>query len=38
LSTIKEADQIFFINNGVIQSATDFEEALNLIEGVKRGS
>lgn len=38
LNTIKDADQILFINGGKITPAMDFDEALNLIESVKRKS
>lgn len=38
LNTIKNADQILFINNGKITPAINFDEALKLIESGKRNS
>ena len=38
LNTIKQADQILFINAGKIQQALDFEDAIKLIDGSKRTS
>jgi len=38
LNTIKNADQILFINEGRVQSALDFDDAVNLIESGKRVS
>lgn len=36
LNTIKNADQILFINEGRVQPALDFDDAVNLIESGKR--
>lgn len=38
LNTIKDADEILFINNGKIQPAMSFEQALHLIDSSKRAS
>jgi ATP-binding cassette, subfamily B, bacterial len=38
LNTIKDADEILFINNGKITAAMDFEDAIKLIESAKRNS
>lgn len=38
LNTIKKADEIFFIAGGKMQKATDFDNALSLIEATSRGS
>ncbi len=38
LNTIKDADQILFINNGKITPAMNFDDALKLIESGKRNS
>lgn len=38
LNTIKDADEIFFINDGKVQPALDFDDALELIDNSKRGS
>jgi len=38
LNTIKDADEILFINNGKITEAMNFEDAIKLIESSKRNS
>ncbi len=38
LNTIQKADEIIFINNGVIEQAMDFEHALHLIDTAKKKS
>ncbi|GAB4149481.1 MAG: hypothetical protein OHK0017_13580 [Patescibacteria group bacterium] len=38
LNTIKNADEILFINGGRIQEAVDFDEALDLIENSRKSS
>lgn len=38
LNTIKKADEIIFINNGVIEQAMDFDHALRLIDTAKKRS
>ena len=38
LNTIKDADEILFINNGKIKTAVDFDDAISLIDNSKRVS
>ena len=38
LNTIKNADRIFFVNGGVIQSTDSVEQALDMLLHGKRGS
>lgn len=38
LNTIKDADEILFINSGKIKTAVDFDDAINLIDNSKRNT
>lgn len=38
LNTIREADEIFFVNGGKAERTTDFEDALKKIHSSKRAS
>jgi hypothetical protein len=38
LNTIKNADEIYFVNNGTVQTAESFEKSLELITKSKRNS
>jgi len=38
LQTIREADQIFFINQGIVQPAVSYEAAISLVSTAKRSS
>ena len=38
LNTIKDADEIVFINNGIVKPSMTFDQAINLIDSSKRNS
>ena len=38
LNTIKKADEIYFVNNGSIETAESFEKSLDLITKSKRNN
>lgn len=38
LNTIKDADEIVFINNGIVKPSMTFDQAINLIDSSKRSS